>query len=66
MTIQLTTSLVSSAYVHEAGDIADVPDDEAFRLINAGFAKPMPDDAKLKTTDKPQPRTRKATAGKAA
>lgn len=41
MKIKFTTCMVGGDFTRNAGDVADVPDAEAKRLIEAGFAVPV-------------------------
>lgn len=41
MKIQLTTSRSTVTEDHKFGDIIDLPDDEAIRLLNTGQAEPV-------------------------
>lgn len=41
MKIKFTTSLAGADFCRNPGDVADVPDAEAHRLIAAGYAVPV-------------------------
>lgn len=51
MRVKLTTSRVADRLrVNVPGDIIDVPDEEARRLLRSGAAEPVTDESRIETT----------------
>jgi hypothetical protein len=61
MKVRFLTCMVGADFVRNAGDVAELPDAEAARLIEGGVAEPVKLAAKLRTTKAPQPRLETAT-----
>jgi hypothetical protein len=55
MRIQFLTSLVGFKISYKAGDVADIDDAEAKRLVDAGFAIVEPTPDAIETATAPQP-----------
>ena len=64
MRLRFTTSMAGADFVRNPGDVAELPDDEAKRLIDAGFAVPVKRSEKLQTATQPPQEQETATAAK--
>ena len=62
MKIKLLTGLAGAEYVLGPGDERDFPNDEAARLIEAGFAVPVSEPKTERAVLRSAPETRKAGA----
>jgi hypothetical protein len=54
--------MVGGDFVRNPGDVAELPDDEAKRIIDAGFAVPAKRSDKIETATLPQADHETATA----
>ncbi|HEV2294087.1 MAG TPA: hypothetical protein VGR35_09525 [Tepidisphaeraceae bacterium] len=54
MLIKLKTCLVGNGWSHNAGDIGEIEDKYAIRLIEAGFAEPVKQPTVTRTATAPQ------------
>lgn len=61
MRLRFTTCMVGGDFVRNAGDIADVPDAQAARLIEAGFAEVVREPEQIETATLPTPKLETAT-----
>jgi hypothetical protein len=49
--VRFTTSAAGAGVIRNAGDVADLPDTEAVRLLNDGHAVPVKASPTLETAD---------------
>lgn len=61
MEIKMLTGLSGPDYAVAPGDVREFPDDEAARLIAAGFAVPSVKDRAERAVKRPAPETRAVT-----
>lgn len=62
MKVRFTTSICGEGWAHSQGDTLDVSKAAGARLINAGFAVPVPaEEQPLETATAPEQPTEKAT-----
>ena len=61
MLIRFTTCLAGADFVRNPGDVAELPDAEAKRLIAAGFAAPAKSAEQIETATLPAQKVERAT-----
>jgi hypothetical protein len=61
MRVRFNTCLAGNGWCHNAGDVADIPEDQAFNLIRGGIASPEPEPQQVETADVPQAHVETAT-----
>ena len=54
MLIRFLTSQVGADFVRNPGDVVELPDTQATRLIEAGYAVPQATEEPVETTDDPK------------
>lgn len=61
MLIRFNTSIVGAGWCRNPGEVADIEEAEAFRLIKAGIAQPEPEPQPVETAKAPETNTETAT-----
>lgn len=61
MLIRFIASIAGAGWVQNVGEVADVEEGQAFRLIAAGIARPEIEPEPVETATAPQPKLETAT-----
>ncbi len=61
MKIKLIHALAGISFSYRRGEVIEIDDAEAVRLINGGLAAPVKEEVLVETAEAPKPKVEKAT-----